>query len=113
MSFPQEKLDRAFHGVNQLIASDAFKSLLHEIWSLPPELRHEFVETVILDPEQLSLRGLEIPPDVTLQRSWFADDRPTLFCVVKHVEEGAGWRKVTATFDNPITPTSTLGWVPA
>ncbi len=40
-----------------------------------------------------------MPIGLSLQRTQFADERPTLFAIVKHVEIGP-WRKLTITVDN-------------
>ncbi|GAA5024170.1 hypothetical protein GCM10025734_82300 [Kitasatospora paranensis] len=45
--------------------------------------------------------GVFVPAGLTIQRSTFRDDRPTLFCIVKHLPHGLLWEKVTVTFDNP------------
>ncbi len=106
------QIRQAFDEISWVVAAQPFKSLLWELWSLPEELRHEFVETVILDSEELVRRDIRIPEGVSIQRSWFADNRPTLFCVTKCLPESAGWKKVTITFDNPISEHCSVGWIP-
>jgi hypothetical protein len=80
-----------------------FQAVLSEMFSLPPHLRSEFVELVWLDKTVLRMRGLENREDLVIQRSEFADKRPTLFCVSKVLPPGLGWHKVTVTFDNPAS----------
>jgi hypothetical protein len=81
-----------------------FRALLDEMWNLPKEHRAEWVRQVILSDEALAARGIVVPAGMTLQRSAFADNRPTLFCVTKHLPPGLHWHKVTITFDNPSGP---------
>ncbi|ESZ50931.1 hypothetical protein ACYG9R_06650 [Mesorhizobium sp. RSR565B] len=84
------------------VCQEPFKKLLQEIYQLREDLRHEFVEAVLLDRSLLRKRGVEVPDDLHIQRSHFADGRPTLFCVVKKLPEGYGWKKITVTFDNEL-----------
>ncbi|MEH2474596.1 hypothetical protein V1281_004221 [Nitrobacteraceae bacterium AZCC 2161] len=82
------------------VCSESFQRVLCEVSSLPEALRHEFVEFVLLDEEQLAIRNILPPAGIAIQRSYFADRRPTLFCVTKKVPEGLLWKKITITFDN-------------
>ena len=45
---------------------------------------------------------LAVPNDMHLQRSEFADGRPTLFCVTKILPLAHPWHKVTITFDDAV-----------
>lgn len=75
-----------------------FQSLLAEMNDLPTlEDKDRFVRTVLLAPEELDRRGVTPPAGVVVQRSRFADDRPTVFCVVKYLPDPT--RKMTLTFD--------------
>lgn len=96
----EEAIRKALGELHAFAASPSFRRLLDEMGAFPPEERHEFVRTVILDDRALAARGVVTPPGVELQRSAFADDRPTLFCMTKHLPEGLVWEKVTLTFDN-------------
>jgi len=78
-----------------------FQAVLAELWALPSETRAQFVLDVILQPNEMSRRGVFPPPGIQLQRSWFADNRPTLFCITKYLPRGLLWDKVTITYDNP------------
>jgi hypothetical protein len=82
--------------------SENFINIVKECFALPERLRHEFVELVLLSTEQLSARGVHIPHGLRIQRSYFADRRPTLFCVTCALPDGCGWKKVTMTFDNEL-----------
>jgi hypothetical protein len=102
----------ALDDLSKLVATHEFKKMLEELWSVPEPFRHEFVEVVVLDPEELARRNIRVPNDISIQRSWFADERPTLFCVTKYLPNDVGWKKVTVTIDNPINESSKVGWVP-
>jgi hypothetical protein len=86
--------------LTDFVCSHEFKSMLLELGALPEHLKHEFVEFVLLDSDQLKLRGIRVPDGIQIQRSYFADQRPTLFCVTKKVPKGLFWEKITITFDN-------------
>lgn len=94
------QLERALAEIADFATSAEFQAVLAELWSLPPETRAQFVLDVILQPNEMSRRGVSLPPGIQLQRSWFADNRPTLFCITKHLPQGLLWDKVTITFDN-------------
>ncbi|MET4428496.1 hypothetical protein [Mycolicibacterium sp. 624] len=81
--------------------SDVFRSALRELWQLAPEERPRFVIDVFMNRDALRTRGITVPAEMTIQRSTFRDNRPTLFCIVKHLPPGLLWEKVTITFDNP------------
>lgn len=78
-----------------------FVRLVEEMWSLPSDLQHEFAEAVFLDPAVLAARGIVSQPDVCVQRSWFADRRPTVLCVTAKLPDHSPWDKITVTFDAP------------
>lgn len=102
----------ALHAVVDFSMSEEFQTVLEEMWELPPELRHEFVELVLLSSDELSRRGVAIPSGIEIQRSWFEDERPTLFCITKRLPPGMGWKIATVTVDNPSEYVSQLGWRP-
>jgi hypothetical protein len=85
--------------IAEFVFTVEFRSLLSELYSKTPSERHEFVREVVINPDELAKRGISVPEGMTLQRSAFADGRPTLFCVTKYLSDGK--RKVTITFDNP------------
>lgn len=95
--------DSALGEIKNFVLTPEFQALLTEMYKLPPHLRYEFVELVWLDEDVLRARGLEKPEGLLIQRSEFADKRPTLFCVTKTLPPGLGWHKVTITFDNQAT----------
>ncbi len=57
------------------------------------------MRNVVINKDELVARGISVPEGMTVQRSAFADGRPTLFCVTKYLPDRM--RKVTITFDNP------------
>lgn len=84
--------------IARFVNAEEFQSLLGELWDTPPEERREFVQCVVLNEEELADRGINVPEDMVIQRSAFADQRPTLFCVSKKLSNED--TKVTVTFDN-------------
>ena len=44
-----------------------FQATMQEMWQLPVELRHEFVELVLLDDAQLKRRGVDVPDGMELK----------------------------------------------
>jgi hypothetical protein len=104
MTPPSDLIEKAVRSALEDLQSFAktvpFRRLLAEMSGLPPIQRHDFVQRVILCDAELNARGVVPPPGITLQRSAFSDERPTLFCMTKHLGEGVIWEKVTLTFDN-------------
>jgi hypothetical protein len=94
----------ALQELAEFVKTPPFRQLLGEMSTVPANQRHKFVQTVILSDAALAARGVVPPPGVVLQRSAFADDRPTLFCISKYLPKGVVWDKVTITFDNPSGP---------
>jgi hypothetical protein len=96
--------------IGAYVAAPPFKDLLRELYELPSERRPAFVEEVVLDVDARRQRGLEDPsPGLVIQRSTFADGRPTLFCVSKVLPLAYPWHKVTITFDDERDPAATDG----
>jgi hypothetical protein len=79
----------------------SFRVVLAELWAINPAGRPQFVLDVLLRAEELARRNVHVPDGLIIQRSTFRDNRPTLFCIVKHLRAGLLWEKVTITFDNP------------
>lgn len=92
----------ALEDIQEYVLSAPFQRLLGDLWSLPPDQRDQFVRQVLLAPEALAARGATPPDAITIQRSSFADGRPTVFCVTKLLPDGV--RKMTMTFDNEMVP---------
>ena len=87
-------------GIEEIIAfvyRDEFQAVVRELYSLPNEQRDAFVRQILLRPEELKARGVTPPEGMIVQRSHFADERPTIFCVTKYLPDGK--RKVTVTYD--------------
>ncbi|MEU1127797.1 hypothetical protein ABZ371_30505 [Streptomyces sp. NPDC005899] len=91
----------AMRDITDFANTPEFRSVLSEMWAIAPARRADFVVDVLLNAKELAARGVTIPQDLTIQRSTFRDNRPTLFCIVKHLPPGLLWEKVTVTFDNP------------
>jgi hypothetical protein len=96
----RDEITKALKRVVDFAQTEPFRQVLSEMMSIPPHDRAQFVLDVWLSPAQLRRRGLDVPDDLIIQRSAFGDDRPTLFCVTKHLPKGLGWSKVTVTIDN-------------
>ena len=85
--------------INVFTETSEFKNLLNELRAQPTrDDRYEFVRNVIINKEEQQKRGIIVPEGMFVQRSYFTDDRPTLFCVVKYLKDGK--RKMTVTFDD-------------
>lgn len=85
--------------IADFVFASEFQRLLEELRRVPLDGRAAFVERVLLSKEELRGRSISIPSGLTIQRSVFADNRPTLFCVSKEIHD-APWHKLTITFDN-------------
>jgi hypothetical protein len=95
-----EQVREALQDVEAVVVMPAFRALLAEMNRLPPKDRSAFVDSVVLNHKERAKRGVMVPDDMIIQRTIFADGRPTLFCVTKHLPIGNPWKKVTVTFDN-------------
>jgi hypothetical protein len=98
----KEALLKEFDPITKLVISENFQSLLSELYSLPEDERKNFVFNVILNSSERRKRGIEVPAGVYIRRSYFTDNRPTLFCVTRQTPLAAPWDKATITFDNPL-----------
>src|SRR5687768_8715825 len=92
---------QALADIQAVADTGSFKAVIAELNSLPYAERHQFVEQVLVDRAKLRAKGIALPPDIVLQRSYFRDGRPTLFCLSKRLPAGHPWDKVTLTWDNP------------
>ena len=100
----QQEARAGLEAIRDCITSDEFIRVLGELYDHAPEERDVFVRSVLLDPDELRRRGVTVPDGITVQRSQFGDQRPTIFCVTKLMSDGV--RKVTYTFDNESIPTA-------
>lgn len=98
----QGALIKEFVGLKAFVLQPGFQHLLDELYAQPENLRKKFVLDVILNADEIRKRGIEIPNEVYLRRSYFTDNRPTLFCVTKRTPLAYPWDKVTITFDNIV-----------
>lgn len=92
-------LARLWEKLSSFCTQAPFAELVAQMWALPPDLQHEFAELTILDPPFLRDRGISVPDGVIVQRSWFEDQRPTVFCVCAKLPSDFEWDKITVTFD--------------
>src|SRR6476659_8075063 len=79
----QRVISDGIEEIGRFVTRTAFQRLLNELYALPHAVRARFVEEVVLNSKQLAGRGIETPDGLIIQRSTFADGRPTLFCVSK------------------------------
>ena len=77
--------------------SKPFVEMVNELYKLKSDDRRKFVRDVLLSQAEIEKRSIFLPDRVSIERSYFTDNRPTLFCVVKYLEDKK--RKVTITFD--------------
>ena len=84
---------------NELIdftESKSFQEVVSELYNLRPDEQTKFVKDVLLDKKELKKRGVFIPINISIERSFFFDERPTHFCVVKCLKDKKS--KVTITY---------------
>lgn len=87
--------------IDEFTQTKEFQLLVDELKGLPDRnSKYQFVRNVVINKEQQQKRGIVVPEGMFIQRSYFSDDRPTLFCVVKYLKDGK--RKMTITFDDDI-----------
>lgn len=93
---------RTYDELIDFVTTSQFKVLMEEMGRLPAHSRPLFVASVLLNKGELSLRGVEVPEGILIQRSAFGDRRPTLFVVKKFLPEPYTdvWENVNITFDN-------------
>lgn len=99
----EAEMREALATLNHVYSSEPFRALLDELWSLPPgQLRQRWVKDVLLNESTRNARGVLLPDGVEIQRTYFDDDRPTLFALVSHLppDKDLTWEKVTITIDD-------------
>ena len=94
----KEEIEKDFKEMCMFTGTEEFQALLMELRHIPRNDRKDFVQKVILNHEELRKRGIHVPEGMVIQRSIFADRRPTLFCVSKYLRDGK--RKITITYDD-------------
>jgi hypothetical protein len=95
-----KNIQAALDDVATFVTTAPFQKVLAEFSATPTARRGHFVRSVLINREELARRGVQVPEDMTIQRSAFEDDRPTLFCITKYLPDmGAARKKVTVTFD--------------
>lgn len=101
----KSSISSALSVLQEIVEDPDFQGMLRALWNTDEFHRDRFVADVLLNPNEIRERfGVVLPSDVLLQRSSFSDGRPTLFCLCKLLDINAGgWKKVTVTFDNPLT----------
>jgi hypothetical protein len=97
----KEVMRRGYDDLIDLAISEPFKSICRELHNLPDYERYDFVKSVLLSPEEIRRRGVQVPEGVLIQRSAFGDRRPTLFCIKKYLPTRfhSAWENVNLTFD--------------
>ena len=95
----ERDVEKTLYEIEQVVLTSEFQALLAEIYALPESARPQFIHEVVLRKSELARRGIVIPSEMTVQRSSFADERPTLFCVCKRLHSHPE-KKATFTFDN-------------
>lgn len=108
LDFDREELAAAmrtaYDELIEFVTTPEFRAVHAELMSLPLQDRPGFVMKVLLRPEELGKRGVQVPEEILIQTSAFGDRRPTLFVVKKFLPakfHGA-WENVNITFDNPF-----------
>jgi hypothetical protein len=94
--------------IARFVCIEGFRDLLDELSALPADEQAGFVQEVVLNPVERKRRAIEVPAGLLIQRSQFADGRPTLFCVSKYVPLAYPWHKVTITVDSYWTESAVL-----
>lgn len=97
----RQGVDDALTELESVYRSEPFVALLDELWRVQPgQSRYEWVQENVIDPASLEARGIHLPTNIRLERTYFDDDRPTLFALVKHLPPGLPFTKVTITVDD-------------
>lgn len=102
----QKMICAGIEEIGDFVVRPEFQSLLAELYALPHGARLRFVQDVVIDDDQRLLRGIQVPEGMVIQRSTFADGRPTLFCVSKVLPLAHPWHRVTITFDSSLEDSS-------
>lgn len=106
LDFDRDELSRAmreaYDELIEFITRPAFKAIHSELMALATKERPGYVSAVLLNPEELAARGLDVPEGILIQASAFGDRRPTLFAVKKFLPEKfhKAWENVNWTFGN-------------
>jgi hypothetical protein len=107
--FIQSVIQEGIEEIGRFAVQPEFQALLEDLYARPREERPQFVVDVVLNPEEQARRGIVAPEGMVIQRSAFADGRPTLFCITKKVPLAYPWHKVTITFDSEMVPNVPAG----
>jgi len=91
-------VERCLTDIKTFVETPQFEALVSELRRTPQDFRLKFVEEVILRGAELTRREIRVPDGMLIQKSAFADGRPTLFCVSKYLPDRR--RKVTITYDD-------------
>jgi len=123
LDFGPEELSAAmrktYDEIIDFVTTPEFRALHRELMSLPRRDRPAFVGRVVVRPEELAKRGINVPEGILLETSAFGDRRPTLFVVKKYLplKYHQAWENVNITFDNEydddkITRAPEASWRP-
>lgn len=94
----KDELSQSYTYLIDFFNQKEFQSLVSELFELEENDRFKFVKNIILNKNELLKRGIDTPKDILIQRSYFYDNRPTLFCLTKFLTDKK--RKVTITIDS-------------
>ena len=97
-----EEIKSGLEEIGRFVTSAPFQRVLSHLAKESPSARPDFVSRELLNPSARGKWDLAVPNDMHLQRSEFADGRPTLFCVTKILPLAHPWHKVTITFDDAV-----------
>ncbi|RST13001.1 hypothetical protein E2C00_16670 [Streptomyces sp. WAC05374] len=106
LDFGREELSavmrRTYDELIEFVTTPEFQAVHDELMELQESERPEFVQRVLLDPEELRSRGVMVPSGILIQMSAFGDRRPTLYAVKKFLPEKyhRAWENVNLTFNN-------------
>ena len=95
-----QRIKESLEEIFGFVSTPQFQSVLNDIRLLEADERASFVESILLNRNKLKERGIHIPSGTSIQRSYFLDNRPTLFCVSQRIDDVTAWHKVTITYDN-------------
>ena len=98
----RREIQKGIQAIGDFVTSPPFQNILALLAEQAADARADFIGRELLDPVGREKWHLVLPEGMHIQRSEFADGRPTLFCVTKVLPFAHPWHKVTITFDDAI-----------
>lgn len=99
VSYTEDELKSTYAELISFFNDEPFQKVVAELFSIPDRSeRFEFVKEQLINKQYLLAKGVDVPEDIIVQRSYFYDNRPTLFCLTKYLQDKK--RKVTITIDD-------------